>query len=147
MTLHCISKTVVFSTVIAVLAIIGLIVAICTTESLCWQFFLAFLVLVLLYPLTRVPIRSTQEGSIIHIRQLIGHKEFDLRHYESKAIALHQLGGVIRAFGSSAWCYVGIFYSKRMGFYHALHMSNKNLLLLTHRKSGKRYVIDVPDDV
>lgn len=101
------------------------------------------LVTIVLMPIIWYPIRVTDMGDRIVINQIIGKKVFPKDEYQIEEIANINLYSSIRIFDSAVWVYWGYFNNSKIGKYFGQHVT-ENVILLTHLKTGKKYLIDAP---
>ncbi len=104
------------------------------------------IVFVVLTPVPRIPLSVSETADSIVIRQIFGKKVFDKKEYNIKPVQLSRGSyfSIRRCFGSSAWVFWGYFWDKNIGGYFAQHVGDRNLLLLTRKRDGKKYLIDQP---
>jgi len=98
----------------------------------------------LLLPIAWIPLKTIETDSMIVVKKIIGSKVFMKSDYDVQPMDLGCAGTVFRLFAGCVWVYWGIFWSKRIGRYYGLHVSTKNLLLLTNRNNGNKVLIDAP---
>lgn len=98
----------------------------------------------LLLPIAWIPLKTIETDSMIVVKKIIGSKVFMKSDYDVQPMDLGCAGTAFRLFAGCVWVYWGIFWSKRIGRYYGLHVSTKNLLLLTNRNNGNKVLIDAP---
>lgn len=109
---------------------------------------LFFLIIgILAYSLAIMPLWLVVNDKSIVIQQLIGYKKFKKKDINIQPIDSSDLKGSIRVFGSSGYGgYTGWFRNKVIGKYFMLIL-NKKELALVQTKSGKKYIINYPQEL
>lgn len=132
---------------IIVLITVGMTISIIPWNSL-GSIILFFLIVgILAYSLAIMPLWLVVNDKSIVIQQLIGYKKFKKKDINIQPINSSDLKGSIRVFGSSGYGgYTGWFRNKVIGKYFMLIL-NKKELALVQTKSGKKYIINYPQEL
>lgn len=142
---YAISRTLVAMTLLVIAAVAWLLYIVLMGDvSSTSRWLSVAVILLLLLPVPYIVLHTTETADQFIIRKLWGSKTFSKSQYAVQPISQQDLGFTLRLCGSSAWVFWGYFRSAKLGNYFAQHMGEQNLLLLTDKSSGKRYVIDAP---
>ncbi len=106
----------------------------------------AFFVIFFAFPILRIPRSITVTPERIVIKQFIGEKVFERAEYDIRAIRLDpdRTFYATRWWSSPSWVKWGYYSWGEIGMFFAQHVGDKDLLLLTRKRDGKKYVIDNP---
>ena len=94
----------------------------------------------------KMPLYTYVGQNEIIVKQLIGSKNFKRNDISTQRISSTDMKGTIRLFGSGGFLgYIGWFDNVKLGKFYMIITSKKDLLLIT-TATGKKYVINCPDD-
>ena len=110
------------------------------------EIFMIFALFSILYPVLWMPRRIIITPEEIRLKLVVGEKVFLKSDYDIQPISAFSCKYVftIRLFATSVFLYWGYFWNKPLGRFFALCVSSSDLVMLTRKSDGAKFVIDSP---
>ena len=95
--------------------------------------------LTLIYPPLAMPRSIEDDGETVVLKRLLWSKRYSRTTYDISEVSGINLMNGLRVFGSGAYfCYSGLFYKSKMGFFKLVATEETGHYLRIQRKGGKR---------